>query len=88
MENELSSDIVTALKGMLDVARKQQAQIESLHRIQSLTLEMIASITKAVADEEAPDSSRLAIDTAAIQRARAEILELEKLFNDETEPKS
>jgi hypothetical protein len=83
MENELSSDIVTALKGMLDVARKQQAQIESLHRIQSLMLEMIASITKAVAGDEAPGAPHLALNVEAMQRDRAEIAELERLFKSE-----
>jgi hypothetical protein len=76
-------------KTTLDVLRQQQAQIESLGRLQTLTRQMLDCIVKAVTeDDPGPGPSHLALNTEAMRKARQEILELERLFDREPEPEA
>ena len=85
MESELVVDVARmqkalfeAQKGLLEVQKGHQAQLECLYRWQQSVMQVLGCLTAIATEGE--DSSRPAIDTEAMRRARAEIAELEKLF--------
>lgn len=78
--NENEKDIWTFAKSLFEVVRLQQEQLTSLRRTLGHLSAGVDLIMRAAAGEDDASPSRR-IDTEAARRAKAEIAELEKLFN-------
>jgi hypothetical protein len=78
--SETQKQLFGLQKSTLEVLRQQQAAIDILHRWTGHITEWLSALSAAVTDEQA-DSPRPGPNPAALDKARAEIAELEKLFN-------